>query len=115
VETAAGTAPSPQVEAVEAHAADLLFAVLPVDPAALETALQQFLGRIEGLGQQVSQSLGGLGLAPWLVAVATAFTTYELSRRHQQAVRTGRVREEQAGESLPWPAGAPCPFTPVLP
>jgi hypothetical protein len=67
--------------------AELAGAVLPFDRAALDAALQQFLGTLEGAGQAVGESFGGLGPAPWLAAVAAGVVAYEVARRRAQGRR----------------------------
>lgn len=68
-----------------------LAAVLPLDLAALDAALESFLHQLEEVGQAVWDTIGGLGPAPWLAAVAAALTVYEAARRKR------RVEESAAG------------------
>jgi hypothetical protein len=56
-------------------------AAWPLDPAALEAAVQRFLVGLEEVGQAVGRVVDGLGWAPPLTAAAALLTAYELSRR----------------------------------
>jgi hypothetical protein len=61
-----------------------LAAVLPLDLAALDAALESFLHHLEEAGQAVWDTIGGLGPAPWLTALAAALTAYEATRRKRR-------------------------------
>jgi hypothetical protein len=71
--------PSPQ-------APDVLTVLPPFDLSALELGLQQFLGQLERMGQQLTGHRDGTGLGLWIVAGAAAATACEIARR--QLVRS---------------------------
>jgi hypothetical protein len=53
----------------------------PLDPAALEAAVQRFLVGLDEVGQAVVRVVDGLGWAPTVTAAATLMAAYEMSRR----------------------------------
>lgn len=74
----------PGVLSVLPAGAGLVSPVLPFDQAALDAALQGFLQKLDHVGHTMSESVGGLGPAPWLVVLAAAMTAYEIARRRRQ-------------------------------
>ena len=60
----------------------LLTDFLPLDPAALERSVQEFVDPIEGAELTVTPE--AVDLYPWLTAAAVAATAYEIARRRMQ-------------------------------
>jgi hypothetical protein len=84
------TAPATEAGLPEVAGA-VLSVVLPLDLAALDAALESFLDRLEEAGQAVLHTVGGLGPAPWLAALAALLTAYEAARRKPREEETGGV------------------------
>jgi hypothetical protein len=59
----------------------------PLDPAALEAAVQRFLVGLDEVGQAVVRVVDGLGWAPTVTAAATMLAAYEMSRRRSRKER----------------------------
>jgi hypothetical protein len=70
----------------------------PFDLSALELGMQQFLERMERMGQDLVQPRDGTGLCQWLVAGAAAVMACEIARR--QLRRVARV-PAVAGNRMP--------------
>jgi hypothetical protein len=66
-----------------------MLAALPaVDLAALGRGLEQFMDRIERVGEQIVGD--GEGLRPWLIAAAAATAACEIARRQIQRTEDDR-------------------------
>jgi hypothetical protein len=78
--------------------AGLLTNFMPFDPAPLSLAMRQFLDKANDAGSELTDSLEGADLAPWLVTAAMAAAAYEVARR--------QIPLSQFGTTPP-PGGSP--------
>lgn len=62
-------------------AAGLLTGVVPLNLAALDEGMKQFLHQLDQLGEDLSHGLAGARLPSWLLAVGLAATACEVARR----------------------------------
>jgi hypothetical protein len=86
----------------------LLAGGCPIDPAALERALEQYLGQLNELGVELGQSVQRMGASPWLLGLAMAGTAYEVVRRSGRESRRRRSLTTLEGRTtLTWIAGLP--------
>jgi hypothetical protein len=85
-----------------------LAALTPMDPAALELGLDQFLKQIDDVGHELEKVLDRSGAMPWLAALTVAAAAGEFARRHR---RRSHPRLRLAGgpsdATLTWVAGLP--------
>jgi hypothetical protein len=79
-----------------------------METAALDRALQQYLGQANDLGQELSRSLHVLGASPWLLGLAPAGIAYGVVRWQQRVVRREQGLASGEGRStVTWIAGLP--------
>jgi hypothetical protein len=76
-----------QLSAPALVAADLLNGAAPQDTFALDVGVRQFLGQIDDLGREVTQSLQETNIAMWVALAAVGAFTYELARRRRLRAR----------------------------
>jgi hypothetical protein len=89
-------APGSEFRPADASGAGLAIALLPSNLAAIDAALDSLLRGLQDVKQTLDETVGGVGVAPWLVVLAGAVATYEVTRRNR-----GRV--DRAGPANSWP------------
>jgi hypothetical protein len=89
--------------------AGALASLAPEMAGALDRALQQFLGQIDDLGEELSRVLAGSGLASWLMVLAVAGAAAEATRwqvRRRSQLRFG-LAAACGDATLSWISGWP--------
>jgi hypothetical protein len=87
------------------QAADTLAECSPFDETALQTALARLANACAGL-DELAGMLAGMGVAPWLVAVAVGLLALEYRRRRAHQSQVGLVLALGAEDAtLPWSLG----------
>jgi hypothetical protein len=84
-----------ELYAADAPSAGLAIAA-PFDLAALDGALNDLLHTLADARQALDETVGGVGVAPWLALLAAAVTTYEIARR-----RRGQAERAALSAALP--------------
>lgn len=94
------------------EAAGVVEEFVPFAPGVLEQAMQQFLGEVQDLGEELTGMVSVRGISAWLFAAAAAAVAYEMARRRLG----GRTRLALAGSAAPssshWFPGLRHPPTP---
>jgi hypothetical protein len=95
-------APSPGLPS----SAGLVAGAAPADTAALQRALEEFLGQLDGAGREVTRALSESSWASWAVALALAVAALELGRRRVRRGRRDDFGDEADGAALSWASGS---------
>jgi len=75
----------------------------PIDLAALDQAVKQFLGQLADLRQELGSFVLAMGPYPWLLALALAGAAYELQRRRQRRAQAELILAAACeGAAAPW-------------
>src|SRR5262249_12434445 len=82
---------------------------------ALDLDVQKFLGQLDDLRLELRGMLYGMGIYPWLLALAVAVAASEMRRRQQRAARELALALPGEDGAVPWsmPLGGVLPREPV--
>jgi hypothetical protein len=111
----ASSQPEPNVPAdTDApRVSELLAAGIPFDALTLDLSLENFLKRVNEVGERLGHSLGSLPLQSWLVAGALAVGACEIARRQlRHSARYRLFSAAAAADSLSWSLTLTAPSLP---
>jgi hypothetical protein len=86
--------------------AGLVAGAAPADMAALQRALEEFLGQLDLAGHELTRSLAGNSWTSWAMALTLGAVALEVGRRRVRRSRRATQEDEEDGAALSWVSGS---------